>query len=92
LPTTVEGQSRDQNVDHGENPDWLFFPSNDRPDLVCLKFHARESVNFSIVESDDTRWLSSQASVKRIAWTSDADLFRPSTLRAETSSKVARLC
>jgi len=38
LPTTVDGHSRDPDVDH-EDPDLVLLASDDRSDLIGLELH-----------------------------------------------------
>jgi hypothetical protein len=50
LPTTVDGHSRDPDVDRGENPHQLLLASDDRSDLIGLELHYGEASYFSMIE------------------------------------------
>src|SRR5262245_10537815 len=79
-----------------EDPNRLFFASDDRPDLVSLKFRDCESCYSSIVEPT-TRMgglfePSSDGIPGDLLYSGDRRPVRPSTLSVATSSKVARRC
>ena len=84
-------------VNRGEDPDRMFLVADDRANLVRLKL--RDCESSAILRSLNRRqeWAafsSQRATVfQAICFTrAIADLFRPSTLRVATSSKVARRC
>ena len=71
-------------INRGEDPDWMFFVADDRPNLVRLKLRNGECSYLSSIEPT-TEWaaLSSQRATvfQAIRFTrAIADLFRPSTL------------
>src|SRR5437773_515862 len=83
-------------LDRGEDPDGLFLATDDRTNLVCLKFSDGVSGCLSIVEAATRACSPLQPAMNGIPRDSLTraipDLFRPSTLSAATSSKVARRC
>src|SRR5262245_47543503 len=79
-----------------EDPDRVFLAADDRPNLVSLKLFDDECSYFSIVEPT-TRIgglfePASDGIPGDLLYPTMADLFRPSTLSAATSSKVERRC
>ena len=66
MPTTVDGQSRDQMSDHGEDPDLLFLAPDDRFDLVRLKLCRGKPSYCSIAEATTPEGCSFQPAMDRI--------------------------
>jgi hypothetical protein len=85
-----------RDVNRCEDPNRLYFASDDRPNLVCLKLLDNERGYFSIVEPTTNVGCLFKPSSDGIPgdplYPGDRRRFRPSTVSMITSSNVARRC